>query len=166
MTTHRRLLLVVADGEHARFVRPGTDNALHSDSAFDSAAAHKRSSDLGSDHPGAAYHTGSSARHAEAPRHDPHELAKEKFAQVVAGQLNAAAVGDTFDDLVIAAPAHVLNAIREHLDTGTDAKIIGTLHKDLVKTPDHELWPHVREWVPPVHRPPAWGTGTQDMPGR
>ena len=141
----RRKLLVVADGEHVRFVRLDAHNALHSDVALDSLSAHKRSSELGSDHPGAAFHTGSSSHHAEAPRHDLHNLEKQKFAHLIADQLNAAAANNVFDDLLIVAPPHVLAAIRERLDADVDAKITGTLHKDLVKTPDHELWPHVRD---------------------
>jgi protein required for attachment to host cells len=152
MSLQQKLLFVVADGEHVRFVRPAEDNALHADLTMDSFSAHKRSSDLGSDHPGASYHTGSSAHHSLAPRHDMHRLEKEKFAQVIAAQLNAASAGDAFDELVIVAPSHTLNAIRQELNTVTDAKIIGTLSKDLVKTPDEDLWPHVRHWVRPVHR--------------
>jgi protein required for attachment to host cells len=147
-----RLVIVIADGEHARFVRPGHDNALHSDAAMDSIVAHKRSGGLGTDAPGAAFHSNSSAHHALAPRHDLHELGKEKFARLVADQLNEASSRDDFDELVIVAPAHSLNAIRKELNTGTDAKVVGTLGKDLVKVPDHELWPHLREWVRPVHR--------------
>ena len=148
----QKLLLVIADGEHVRFVRPAANHALHSDSAMDSASAHMRSVDLGSDHPGASMHTGSSAHHMLAPRHDLHQQEKVKFAQAVAAQLNAATA--TFDELVVVAPAHTLAAIRKDLDTASDAKIVGTLQKDLVKTPDAELWPHVRHWVRPVHRPP------------
>jgi protein required for attachment to host cells len=147
----QKLLLVIADGEHVRFVRPAGDGALHSDATMNSDAAHKRSSDLGSDHPGASLHSGSSAHHALAPRHDLHLQEKLKFAQAVAGQVNAAV--HTFDELVIVAPPHTLAAIREALDVTTDAKITGTLQKDLVKTPDDALWPHVRHWVRPAHRP-------------
>jgi protein required for attachment to host cells len=152
MSDHQRLLFVIADGEHVRFVRPAEDNALRSDGAMDSFAAHKRSSDLGSDHPGASYHTGSSAHHSLAPRHDRHTLEKEKFARFVAERLNAAGAAKAFDELVIVAPPHIVSVIRQELDTATDAKVIGTLAKDLVKTPDGELWPHVRHWVRPVHR--------------
>ena len=81
-----------------------------------------------------------------------HALAKEKFAHAVAAHLNAAAAEDAFDEMVIVAPPHTLTAIRRELDTATDAKIAGTLRKDLVKTPDDALWPHVRDWVRPVHR--------------
>jgi hypothetical protein len=50
------------------------------------------------------------------------------------------------------APAHVLNAIRDALNTTTARRVIGTLPKDLANTPDDELWPHVKAWVRPVHR--------------
>lgn len=152
MPPHRRLLIVVADGEHARFVRPGPGNALYSDATFNSVLAHKRSADMGSDHPGASFHTGSSAHHAQAPRHDPHTMGKEKFAHRIGSELNAAAARLEFDELVIVAPPHVLTAIRDRLDAATRATVTGTLKKDLVKVPDDELWPHVAHWVRPVHR--------------
>ncbi len=151
MPKHRKLLIVIADGEHVRFVRPAADNALHSDTTFDSVSAHMRSEDIGTGHPGAAFHSDSSAHHSLAPRHDPHTLEKEKFAHLVAQQLNGPAQ-DTFDELVLVAPAHSLNAIRDALASPVHAKVVGALAKDLVKTPDHELWPHVKTWVRPTHR--------------
>lgn len=155
MPQSRKLLIVVADGEHVRFIRPGPDNALHSDEAIDSISAHKRSQELGADHPGASYHTGSSAHHAEAPRHDLHATEKDKFARLVGAQLNLAAQRDEFSDLVIVAPAHTLAAVRAELNGATESRIVGTLQKDLVKIPDDELQPHLTAWVRPVHRPPT-----------
>lgn len=152
MPKQRSLLIVVADGEHVRFVRPDPDNALRSVVTFDSVSAHKRSAGLGADHPGASFHTSSTAHHAETPQHDLHALEKEKFAQLIARQLNEAASQDEFDELVVVAPPHTLIAIRKNLDAVAHARIIGTLQKDLVKTPDDELWPHVRTWLGPVHR--------------
>ena len=61
----------------------------------------------------------------------------------------------SYDDLVIVAPARTLAAIREKLTAATEAKIIGTLPKDLVRTPDKDLWPHIGDWVKPLHRPVA-----------
>jgi protein required for attachment to host cells len=152
MRNKRNLLIVIADGEHVRFLRSAADNALHSDSAFDSISAHLRSSDLGSDHPGASFHTGSTGHHALAPRHDPHAMEQEKFGDEIARQLNTAAAGDAFQHLVVVAPSHVLSAIRGALNAATEARVIGTLAKDLVKVPDSELWPHLKEWVAPVDR--------------
>lgn len=156
MSTSTRLMFVIADAEHARFVSPAADNALHTVGAIDSLEAHKQSADIGSDRPGAAMHTGASARHSFTPRHDPHDLEKRNFARFIAGEICARAGRDEFDSLVIVAPAHSLGEIREHLDGDTASRIIGTAHKDLVKTPDSELWPHLREWVPPVHRVPPY----------
>ncbi len=155
MPTHGNLLIVVADGEHIRFVRPAEDNALHSEATLDSTAAHLRSADLGTDRPGGSFHSDATAHHALSPRHDPHAMEKEKFAHLIAGQLNEAAAREAFGELVIVAPAHTLNAIRAKLERAAVSKIVGTLARDLIKTPDDELWPHVREWVRPTRRPRA-----------
>jgi protein required for attachment to host cells len=139
MPKHQKLLLVIADGEHVRFVRPAADNALRSDTTMDSVSAHKRPADLGSDRPGTA-----------EPRHNLQLQEKERFAHAIAAQLNAA--GGTFDALVIVAPSRTLGAIRQKLSAASEAKIVGTLAKDLVGTPDQDLWPHVQAWVRPVDR--------------
>jgi protein required for attachment to host cells len=149
MHRYKNLLIVIADAEHARLVRPTAANVLHTAQQFDSTVAHKQSSDLRSDHPGASYHSDSTAHHALAPRHDPHELEKEKFARFLAQELNALPP-QSFDGLVIAAPAHCLRTVLDALDAPVQAKIAGALNKDLVKTPDNELWPHLQEFVPPA----------------
>ncbi len=150
MSKNPRILIVIADGEHARLVRPRPDNVLRTERHFDSATAHKQSSDLGSDHPGASFHSDASAHHGLAPRHDLHGLEKEKFSRLVAQQLNEISGDSAFDALVIVAPADSGHLIRDGLDTETRAKIVGTLNKDLMKVPDDELWSHLQEWVPPA----------------
>ncbi len=57
-----------------------------------------------------------------------------------------------FNELVVVAPAHMLSELLDGLDLPANVKLLGNLAKDLVKTPDHELWPHLKEWVRPVHR--------------
>ena len=148
MRRYGNLLIVIADGEHARMVRPSPANVLHTVQQFDSLAAHKQSSELRSDHPGASYHSDSTAHHAMTPRHDPHELEKEKFSRFVAHELNALS-GNDFDGLVIAAPAHSLNLILHSLHSMTREKLIGTLAKDLIKTPDAELSQQLKAFLPP-----------------
>jgi protein required for attachment to host cells len=145
-----KLLIAISDGEHARIVRPGPSNVLRTERVFNSTAAHERSADLGSDRPGASFHSDASAHHALAPRHDLHDLEKEKFSRFVAEQLNEMSGEEDFDALVLVAPANRLHVLRDALNTVTHAKISGILHKDLVKVPDGELWPHLREWVLPV----------------
>lgn len=126
MQRYRNPLIVIADGEHARIVRPSPENVLNTVQQFDSPAAHKQSSDLRSDHPGASYHSDSTAHHALSPRHDPHALEKEKFSRFVAQELNATP-DSSFDALVVAAPAHSLNVILEGLDISVRSKLAGTL---------------------------------------
>lgn len=149
------LWIAIADGEHARFVQPNGNNTLHTTLALDSAAAHQQSSDIGSDRPGRAFESATTGSHGVAPRHDPHLLEKARFARLVATQLNEAAARGAFDELLLVAPAHTLRDLRAALDVAAASKLIGTLAKDLVKTPDGELWRHVHEWVSPVRRPPV-----------
>ena len=97
-------------------------------------------------------HTGSTAHHAVQPRHALHVLAKQEFAHLLAAETNAAAERGEFNALVIAAPARILPEIRERLSLQARQLLQGTLARDLVKTPDHELQPHLADWVRPVHR--------------
>jgi protein required for attachment to host cells len=122
-----RLLFAIADGEHARFVRPeAEDNTLHSTSRVVPEDGH------------------------EGEASQSHLKNRDKFAAWVAEQLNTHT--SSYDELVLIAPAHTLGVVKSHLSKQVDAKIIGTLDKDLTKTADGQLWPHLREWVRPVHR--------------
>ncbi len=141
------LLIVIADGEHARFVTVDPGGVFHTLSSMDSAAAHKRSSELGSDHPGATFHSQSTAHHALQPRHDPHALAEAEFARLVANETEATFVRGGFDRLVLAAPPRTLNAIRDGLGAVVAKAIVGTLGKDLMKLPDDAVQPHLRPWL-------------------
>jgi protein required for attachment to host cells len=152
VSTHTNMLIVIADGEHARFVRDSEDGVLRTQVGLDSIAAHQRSSSLGSDRPGASFHTGSTAHHAMTPRHDPHAQQKSQFAELVAQQVNAATGEEGFQKLILVAPAHVLQAIGTELHDDVRGRIVGCLAKDLVKTPDDALRPHLQEWLPPAHR--------------
>ncbi len=124
---HIRLLFAIADGEHARFVRPdGEDNTLRSFNRVNPQEGRE----------GTASH--------------PHAQDKQKFAAWVAEQLAHDAA--SYDELVLVAPAHMLSAIQDHLPRTVKDKIAGTLEKDLAKIPGHDLWPHLKQWVRPVHR--------------
>jgi protein required for attachment to host cells len=138
---------LIADGEHARIVVPRpVKGQFRMQRAFDSAAAHKRAADLGTDRPGRVFESATTARHAVVPRSDPHELEKLRFAEAVAKQINEEARGGAFDRLVLVAPAHALNAIREKLSPEAHAKVVGSVMKDLVRLSDADLSPHLTEW--------------------
>jgi protein required for attachment to host cells len=146
------LCIVIADGGHARFVRPAADNALHTIEAIDSVDLHKKDQDLVSDKPGRAYESATPARHAYTPRSDPHDMAKDRFARMVAERVNESYSTGTFGELVVVAPSSVLGELTGGLNAATRGRLIGTLARDLVNTPDHELRPHLAEWVRPVQR--------------
>ncbi len=147
MNENVRLCILIADGEHARLLRPDENNVLRVANYFDSSTAHRMAHDLVSDRPGRAFESARPGSHGIEPRHDAHQLEKEKFGHFVARQLCHAAASDAFDRLVLVAPAHVLNDIEAALDEPTAAKLVGRLAKDLVKVPNHALSRHLHQWV-------------------
>jgi protein required for attachment to host cells len=145
----RNLLFIIADGEYVRFVRPAEDNSLHDEAVVESFSGQTPPADLAPEQPDAS-HTGSADDPALNPRRDLHGLEKGKFATTVAQWLDALAANEVFDELVIVAPPKTLAAIRANLNQTTAAQIVGTLPKDLMKVPDHALWPHLRWWIRPI----------------
>jgi protein required for attachment to host cells len=135
--------ILVADGEHARVVVPVPQRRFRTINSIDSLTAHHRSSDLGTDRPGRSFESASPTRHAIEARTDPHRAAKETFAQAIAELVNDAAAEGQYDRLVLVAPAHTLQALREALDGLAASRLDGTLAKDLVKVPDDELALHL-----------------------
>lgn len=148
---HRKTWVVIADGMRARILQwegddrftPATKEELYD------ASVHGFARDLKSDAPGRAFDTGSGARHAMQPRHDPHEMEKERFERHVAEIVNEAAARKAFDRLVIAAPPKALGHLREALAAPARKCLIGELHKDLVKTPADQLASHFRDILKP-----------------
>ena len=153
MLVNQNVCFVIADGGHARFVKLSDVKALYTVEALDSAAANKRTHDLVTDRPGRSFESSGPTRHGYTPRHDPHDVERHKFGQLIGTLLRDGAVPGGFDALVLVAPADVLKDIIGALDAATEKKVAGTLDKDLVKVPDHELQPHLAEWV----RPPTRG---------
>ena len=145
MVKRRTIWIVVADGEHARFVTPAPKRAFRTQRVLESPSAHKKTSDLGTDRPPRSMESATGIRHAIAPKHDLHELEKEKFAHQLAEEINRASAQGAFDRLLLVAPARTLNEIRSKLDATTAAKLLGTLQKNLTGVPDHELAPHLDE---------------------
>ena len=153
MRKHKQLWVAITDGEHSRIVVPDrTAGSFRTREAVDSVAAHKRAGELATDKPGRAFESSGAARHAVAPKHDPHELAEERFEHFVADQLNKASAEGLFDELVLIAPPKAMPHIRERLDHGTAEKLIGALTKDLIKVSDHDLDTHLAEWARPAQQ--------------
>jgi protein required for attachment to host cells len=147
MIANRRLCFLIADSEHARLVEADVNNVLRTVRSFDSASAHLASHDIGSGRPGRSFESATLGSHGVAPRHDSHKPEEAKFSHFVADAADSAAGEIGFDSLVLVAPAHCPHAIEDAMDAHTAAMVTGRLAKDLVKTPDYELSPHLREWI-------------------
>ena len=139
-----RLLIVLADGERARLVRPGAVSGFATDAVLTSDTAGKRSSDLVSDRQGRSFESASPTRHAFTPRHDPKQQAELAFAQAVAARIDT----ERFDALVLVALPRSLALLTEALGAPARAKLHATLPKDLMKTPDAELGAHLHGVLP------------------
>lgn len=148
MPKRSNLVIVLADGEHARLVRYGADGVLRTEQKFNSISAHKRSSDLGTDAPGASFHSDLIAHHALNPRQDLHEQEKAHFARLVAQQLNDMASNGACDALLIVALPDTAGAIESALGGAAKTALQGMVHKDLLKTADDQLAAHLAPWVP------------------
>ena len=122
--------IVIADGGKARIVT-GDGNKMHTVQHFDR-----------SGHGDVATDASGGTSQLKAAKADPNEATKDQFARVVAERLNEAVRTGKVDDIVLAAPAHVLHDIREHLNKAAAAKLSKSLSKDLANTPDSELHSH------------------------
>src|SRR3546814_20166777 len=70
---------------------------------------------------------------------DPHREEKRRLADLLAEHLNAAALEQSYDRLILVAPAKTLGDLRQALSKEAAARIDGELTKDLNKVADHEL---------------------------
>jgi protein required for attachment to host cells len=121
---------VVADGGKARILT-GSSNGMRTLQQFDNSGHGDTDADA----------SGGTSQ-LKAPKSDPHAQAKGHFAKQVAHRLNEAVRTGAVDEIVLAAPAHVLHDIREALDKAASAKLASSLSKDLTNTPEHELASH------------------------
>src|SRR5258708_5520972 len=138
MRRHLTTWYVIADGAHARVVAR-RDGRFETVTALDSATAHLRAGDLGSDRPGRVSESSNTAHHAIEPRSDRHQRSKTDFAHLLASQVTEAARQHEFDHLVLVAPPKILHEIKEHLDGTIAVKLVAELAKDLTKLPGDEL---------------------------
>ena len=144
-----RLWIVIADGSRARIVAPGDQpSAYKTVRVFDSPEARLSAHALGESPPGRAQESATSGRHAIESRSDPHEHAETAFLREVAAGIKAADKEGAFDQLLIVAQPRVAAALAENLPGSVKSKITAELAKDLTKTPDHQLAPHLAAALP------------------
>jgi len=145
MLQHPKTWFVIADGARARILahRVG-EPTFETVTEFASVAAHRTTEELGSDKPPRAFESVGGARHAMEARSDFHEAAKAEFADMIAENINDGASRNAFDLLVLIAPPHVLQEIKEHLPAKIAERVAAKLPKDLTKLPDWALHERLR----------------------
>lgn len=143
----KEIWVLIADGMRARILKwDGREHfAPAMDHEFYDPQVHGYSRDLKSDAPGRAFDSMSSTRHALQPRHDPHELEKERFSRSVAAVVDEAAQRKAFEQLILVAPPKTLGALRTALGPAALSRVKGEIHKDLIHTPPHQLADHLRD---------------------
>jgi protein required for attachment to host cells len=125
---------IIADAAHARWVcRSGHAHDFVTTKEVHAEAKAKPTPS------GVAFESSASQRFNIEPRDEAVRAHKNRFAHEIADAINAEAANGHFDRLAVVAPARVLQAISERLNTAASAKLAKTLAKDLTKTPDHEL---------------------------
>ena len=116
MTKPLRIEFVVADGDHARWVR-------RAETADDFVTVREIK---------AHAHSGGHA-HGD---HDHHAAA---FARTVADAINAEAQAGREDRLALVAPARMMGALRADLSGPARALVVHEIDKDLTKVGNHDL---------------------------
>jgi protein required for attachment to host cells len=141
-----RVWIVVADGGQARVLGvTGDRRGLAVLREMTSVDAHRRTQDLVSDKPGRSFESGTTARHAIAPRHDPHDLARERFIDQIAQMLIEDNRARQFDELILIVAPGLSSRLRDKLDEATRARVRETVVKDLTKVALQEVHERLRE---------------------
>lgn len=139
--------ILVSDASQARIYEIASlAGPLKAVSALDMTAAdtHGFSRDLKSDRPGRAFASTGNQRSAMEPRHDPHQMAEDKFARSVAERLNHACEEKLFAQLVVIAPPRMLGVLRDEFSAAVRKLVAAEIHKDLVKADNADILAHVK----------------------
>ena len=129
------LLVMVADGEKALFLKNEGDNLypnlqLFQEMKQDNPATREQ----GTDRPGRSVSSVGTARSA-VEEVDWHHIAKERFAGEIAEALYRHAHDNRFDKLVVIAPAKILGSLRKAFHAEVTDRIVGEISKELTSHP-------------------------------
>jgi protein required for attachment to host cells len=143
-----RTWILVADGGRARILETaGKRHGMHVVTGSESHFHNPPSRELGRDAPGRVYESYGSARHAVEPRHDPHSALEALFASQLAAMLADYSARESFDRLVVVAPATMLGNLRKMIKPQVREKIVAEIDKDLTRVPTNEIASHVEHVI-------------------
>ena len=145
MPHHHRLIYLLVDGAHARFVERSAETGdlvtvrrISGDERLDVLRAEQRD-----EAPGRSFESSGAGRH-RVGREDSYRRAKEAFVAEVGEAITDLIAAGQVDGVVLAAPRRLLKSLRESLPRS--ANLVAEIGKDLTKTPDHEL----EAWLGPL----------------
>ena len=95
---------------------------------------------------------GQNAGHNSCEPHlDIHDEVKENLVVAMAEKLKRASQENAFDQLVIAAPPHILGLLRRHLAAEVMTRVIAEVPKDFTFYPPNALLSHLQETLTAAH---------------
>ncbi|HSM19207.1 MAG TPA: host attachment family protein [Hyphomicrobiales bacterium] len=123
--------VVVADGRKVLFLHnQGDDDIMDLRVRDKHAQDNPANREQGADRPGRAHDSTSPGRSAMGQT-DWHQIAEDRFAAEVAGEINQAALANEFKHLVVVAPPKALSELRTHLHKEAQQRLIAEIDKDL-----------------------------------
>jgi protein required for attachment to host cells len=143
-----RTWILVADGGRARILETtGKRHDMRVVTGSESRLDNPPSRELGRDAPGRVYESFGCARHAVEPRRDPHNALEALFASQLATMLADYSARESFDRLVVVAPATMLGNLRRMIKPQVRKKIVAEIDKDLTQLPNNEIASHVEHVI-------------------
>lgn len=136
--------ILIADGGRARIFAnegPGKGIVVVEGASFE--ADHRPDHELVRDHEGRSFESVGATRHGIQPHTDPHRELKRDFSERLAEMLDKSLAAKSYDRLILVAPPVTLGDLRKALSGHVKAAVYAELHKDLTKTPMHELPEHL-----------------------
>ena len=125
-------LIAVADGRKLLFLRnEGDADLLNLRRASVTEQANPATRDQGSDAPGQGF-APSGTRQGSLGETDYHAIEEERFADVLAADLNKGALAQAYKELVVVAPPKILAELRREFSKHTQERIAAEIPKDLV----------------------------------
>jgi len=136
--------VIVADSSRARiFARPGKTAELTEVDDLVHPESRSLTHNLVSDRPGRTFNSRGSTRHAKQPKHSPHEVEMDDFAQELARRLERDRKKGKFQQLILVAGPRFIGRIHQHLSPATAALVKRELHKNLVHRSEKTIRTHL-----------------------
>lgn len=137
MTLPTNALVLVVDGRKALFLRnQGDEDLIDLRTASHQEREDRKTSDIKTDASGQSpAPAGSGLAGGTMAEPDFHQQEEDRFARDLADQVNAMALADEFDALVVIAPARTMGELRPLWHKETAARIIGEHVKEMTGRP-------------------------------